>query len=84
MAHTTYSHVQIGNVDKNGNVEVIYPLNYASDVKIEKGVNEYLVENGIVTAQQFAEIVGDDIVYLKNNSTDLSQRLEALEARLLN
>lgn len=42
---TTYNHVQIGVVDANGNVNVLYPLNTAEDVSVDKKSNPALPAN---------------------------------------
>ena len=36
---TTYNHVQLGVVDVNGNVDVLYPQNTAEDVSVDRSSN---------------------------------------------
>ena len=62
---TTYNHAQIGVVDASGNVNVIYPQTYASDVVIEQNSNTYLTDNNITLFQQFAQVAGSDIQFMK-------------------
>ena len=62
---TTYTHCQLGVVDSSGNVNVIYPQTYASDVVIEQNSNTYLLNNNITLAQQFAQVAGSDIQFMK-------------------
>lgn len=75
MATTTYTHVQVGIVDSSGNVNVLYPVNYASDVQVDKSKNK-VIPSSISNLQELLNNIGEmafsngnDLVYL-GNSTD--------------
>ena len=52
-----YNHVQMGSVDKDGNVNIMYPITTAEDVVI-KNVNGNLPEN-VSNIQELSETLGD-------------------------
>ena len=50
---TTYTHVQLSNVDKNGNVQVMYPQNTAKVVSVDRSANTN-IPSSVNTAQDLA------------------------------
>ena len=69
---TTYNHVQIGVVDKAGNVSVLYPVNTAEDVSVDRSKNKSVpsaVSNLQDIVNSFKDMAfndGSTLVYLEN------------------
>lgn len=55
---TTYNHVQLGVVNENGNVDVLYPQNTAIDVSIDRSSNSRIPSN-IDDVQGLVDKVGE-------------------------
>ena len=71
---TTYEHVQLSSVDSNGNVNVLYPINTATDVSID--VKNDTIPSSVKNVQDLVDNIGSmafnndsDLVYL-GDSTD--------------
>ena len=67
---TTYNHIQLGVVDANGNVNVLYPVNTAGDVSVDKSNNER-IPSSVTNVQDMLDTIGtmafddgEDLVYL--------------------
>ena len=53
-----YNHVQLGVVDGNGNVNVLYPQSTAKDVSISRTSNSR-IPSGVNNLQEFMNTVGE-------------------------
>lgn len=80
---TTYDHVQLSSVDSNGNVNVLYPINTATDVSID--VNNNAIPSSVKNLQNLVDNIGsmafnqgEDFVYL-GESTDYNGELSNSE-----
>lgn len=58
---TSYYHVQLGVIDSDGDLTVIYPQNYGRDVLLDTSTSEYMAVNGLTTAQLALAKIGTDI-----------------------
>lgn len=55
---TTYNHVQLGVVDANGNVDVLYPQNTADDVSVSRSSNSR-IPSSVSTLQGLVNNIGE-------------------------
>ena len=55
---TNYNHVQLGVVDANGDVNVLYPQSTAKDVSISRTSNSR-IPSGVNNLQEFMNTVGE-------------------------
>lgn len=65
MAEYT-KHVQMGVVDANGDVYVIYPQSYAANIIVQTGNSGYLYDNSLSDVQAALAKIGSDIADLQN------------------
>lgn len=83
MANTVYNHVQLGVVDSTGTVNVLYPINTAEDVSIDRKNNSSLpvgVENVQNLADNIAAMAfedGSNLVYLGTTDNYSGQNPES-------
>ena len=67
----TYSHTRISAVDENNNVEVFYPENTGSDVKISRNNNSN-IPSSVTNAQELANALSSQAFTNINIDTELS------------
>ena len=51
----SYTHVQLSNVDRSGNVKVIYPQNTAKVVSVDRSANASVIPSTVKTAQDLTD-----------------------------
>lgn len=67
---TTYYHVQLGVVDKDGDLSVLYPVTYGKDVSLDTSESTYLTNHNLGNTQAAFNQVGVDITEIKADILD--------------
>ena len=72
---TNFNHVQVGVVDNNGDVNILYPQNTASDVSINKDKNPIIPSN-VNKLQDLVDNIGEMFFEDKDNVVFLGESEE--------